>query len=127
MPLDLNDIVLGPDDIEPPNKRRSAGNAKPKRSRIAPAEGFSRVFFDWFEDPSFREVYPPVTRLWSVLWYRSGEGQESVRLSAKVVAEARIPLKRRHRYAQQLATAGLIRIDRAGRSEFEVTILARRP
>jgi hypothetical protein len=127
------DTILGPEDEEavPPNRRSRprivVDNAKLRRSRVPASEEFSRTWWRWFDDPRFRRVFPPCTRLWLLLWYRSGEGQEPVRLTRKVAADARIQLNRLHEYARQLTTAGLIRIARTGRSEFEVTILARRP
>jgi hypothetical protein len=129
----LRDAVLGADDIEPPNKRRPTqprlvvDNAKPKRSRVTEAEGFSRVFWHWFEEPRFRAVFPATARLWMLIWFRSAEGQEPVRLTRRLLADAAIPLRYRHRYAHQLAAAGLIRLVRTGRSGFEATVLTPRP
>jgi hypothetical protein len=129
----LRDAVLGAGDITPPNKRQPTrprlvvDNAKSKRSRIAEAEGFSRVFWHWFEEPRFRAVFPPAARLWTLIWFRSAEGQKPVRLTRRLLADAAIPLRYRHRYAHQLAAAGLIRLVRASRSEFVATVLIPRP
>jgi hypothetical protein len=125
----LRDAVLGPEDVAPPNRRGRpqlvVDNAKPKRRRVAAAEGFFRVFEHWFDDPRTKRRFPPATRLLLVLWWRSREGREPVRLTKRIADEARILIQHRAIYAQRLAAEGSIRLERDGRSNFAVTFLLR--
>jgi len=100
---DLADIILGPDD-EPPNKSKKE---RPQARRL----------------PRSREF----TRLWLVVWYRSGEGEEPIKLTQKVAEEASIPRRLCHRYARQLEKLALIQVERRGKSALILTVRVRPP
>jgi hypothetical protein len=81
---------------------------------------FARVYLDQLSDKS---LFPPHTRLWLVLWCRSREGQQSVRLTARIAAEAGIASRRKARYARQLEQLGIVAIREQHQKVFIVDVL----
>jgi hypothetical protein len=88
--------------------------SKPRRI-LRSEEEFSRVPWHWLEIPAQENGYPAWVRLHLVLWYRTREGKEPIRLSASLAAEAGI--HNRHlkwRELRELELRGLARVERDG-------------
>jgi hypothetical protein len=120
---DLADIILGPDD-EPPNKSKKE---RPQARRLPRSREFSRIWLPWLKERRWQQLLSPATRLWLVVWYRSGEGEEPIKLTQKVAEEASIPRRLCHRYARQLEKLALIQVERRGKSALILTVRVRPP
>jgi hypothetical protein len=83
-------------------------------------EPFTRIFHSWLVN---HVLFPPHIRLLVVLAYRSHEGRQKVRLTAKIAAEADIETRLKHRYARQLERMGAVHFEREGQQALTVTLL----
>jgi hypothetical protein len=96
---------------------------EPKRARARlprSTRPWARV---WLSELGDRRLFPPALRLLLVLRYRSYEGQEMVRLTEDITAEAGISNRIRHRYARQLERCGVVRVEREGQHSLLITVL----
>jgi hypothetical protein len=95
---------------------RKQPTQQPKPRRISRSEEeFSRVPWHWLKISAQENGYPAWVRLHLVLWYRTHEGKEPIRLSASLAAEAGI--RNRHlkwRQLRELEMRGLVRVQRDG-------------
>jgi hypothetical protein len=100
--------------------------ARPAR-QLARSKEFSRTWLAWLSDSGWHALFPPLARLWLVVWYRSNEGKRPVSITQKVASEAGILARRRSRYARRLETLGMVRVVGQGPATVVVEILARPP
>jgi hypothetical protein len=105
--IDLDDILLGPDD-ELPSERCWKERKAPKR--VEPLQrlpgAFVRVPIQWLCQPVRKRVVPPQWRLFLYVLYRSHWGQRGVVVTDKVAAEVNIGT------AAQTQASGAIRARR---------------
>jgi hypothetical protein len=121
--LNLDDIVLGPDD-EPPNraKRKDKRGGRPGRKRVAEplqelSEPFVRVPIPWLTDPCRQRAFPPEVRLLLYLLFRSRWGRHGVGVTNEFIAEVGISERTTQRALVRLERKGLIRVERHPRQD----------
>jgi hypothetical protein len=100
--------------------------ARPAK-QLARSKDFSRTWLVWLSDSRWHALFPPLVRLWLVVWYRSNEGKKPVTLTQKVMSEAGVPARHRSQYARRLEALGMVRVVGQGRVASAVEILAQPP
>jgi hypothetical protein len=74
-------------------------------------------------NPEEREYYPPKTRLWLYLKFKSREGQRPVRLANAVVAEMGLCRQQKQTCLRHLEERGKIAVERDGRRTPIITFI----
>jgi hypothetical protein len=98
-----------------------------KLKRLARSKEFSRTWLAWLSDNRWHALFPPLVRLWLVVWYRSSEGEKPVILTQKIMSEAGILGRHRYRYARRLEASGVVRVVGWGQAATVVEVLVRPP
>jgi hypothetical protein len=123
--INLEDIILGPDD-EPPSRARKKDQRRrkrPGRPRSVKPLGelsglFVRVPVQWLADPGpLSQASWPEVRLFLYALFRSQWGQRGVKVTNEFAAEVGIPGSTKRWALARLERKGLIRIERHARRE----------
>jgi hypothetical protein len=114
--LDLDDILLGPDDDEPPNRKKRKGQKdRPQQvGRLQPLPGqFVRVPIQWICQPRRgKYLYPPAVRLHLYLLHLSRWGQRGVPVTSAFRAEIKVSRKSTYQILKRIERQGWVRIER---------------
>jgi hypothetical protein len=118
--LSLDDVLIKPghaDFVDPnaPEPERKAQEQREPRPRLSPSKApFVRVLLSSIAGS---RIFTSTARLYLVLCYRTHEGQDRIRLTAKIAAEANIMPRTQTRAVRDLERLGVIRVERQkGRS-----------
>jgi hypothetical protein len=109
--IDLDDLLLGPDDELPSEQRREA-QKQAKSLRPLPSH-FVRVPVPWIcQKRKGRYLYPPQWRLFHYALYRSHWGQCGVAITGAFRAEIAVSRNKAYDAVEKFERGGWFRVER---------------
>jgi hypothetical protein len=99
---DLTQLLLVVDNDGIPAVDEQKARSKRRKRR------YGQVSIDWLADPAWREAMAPWLRLYLLLQYLTKRGEQSVRLTNEMAAEAGLDRHQKSRCLHELVTRGLV-------------------